>query len=180
MTFRLETERLLLRNWRAADAGPFHAMCSDPRVMAFLGPAKSSGEVEAAIARQQGFQRDHGHCFWAIERKEDGAFLGFCGLKPGPAATPLEGRVEIGWRLAVHAWGRGYAREGAEAALDWAFDRGIDSVWAMTVPANVRSWGLMARLGMERCADLDFDHPAVPADSPLLRHIVYAKRAPNL
>lgn len=172
--FRIETARLALRPWCKADADPFHTLCSDPAVMEFLGPPLSREQIDETITRQQGLQRELGYCFWPVERREDGAFLGFCGLKPGPAGTPLEGRIEIGWRLARHAWGQGYAREAAQASLDWGFANLSDhSVYAMTVLGNVRSWGLMERLGMLRRADLDFDHPALGPDDPLRPHIVY-------
>ena len=175
--FRLETGRLALRGWCDSDIAPFHAMCSDPRVMEFLGPPLSHEETAAAVSRMQHLQDTIGRCFWAIERQEDGGFIGFCGLKPGPVGTPIEGCTEIGWRLAHHAWGHGYAHEAARAALGWGFaDRPDDAIWAITVPANRRSWGLMGRLGMRRHADLDFDHPALSADDPLRRHITYSIR----
>jgi RimJ/RimL family protein N-acetyltransferase len=175
--FALSTERLILRGWRDADLAPYLAMCVDPRVMEFLGGLGTEANCAAGIARQRAGQAERGHCFWAIERQEDGAFLGFCGLKPGQEGTPIEGRVEIGWRLRADAWGQGYAREAAQASLDWAWaNLNEDAVWAITVPANVRSWGLMERLGMTRHADLDFDMPApiLPPDSPHLRHITYS------
>lgn len=174
----VETERLVLRAWREQDAEPFRVMCTDPEVMAYLGPPLSRADVEAAIIRQNGFQAAHGYCFWAVERRTDGAMLGFCGLKPGPEGTPLHQRIEIGWRLRRDAWGQGFAREAAQASLDWGFaniaSAPADGIWAMTVMANSRSWGLMERLGMTRRADLDFDHPALAADDPLLRHITYS------
>lgn len=180
MSFRLETERLVLREWQETDSAPFHAMCNDPRVMQFLGPAMSHQDIDAALDRQRGFQRDHGYCFWAMERRDDGAFLGFCGLKPGPEGTPLQDHAEIGWRLAHHAWGQSYAKEAALACLDWGFGEfRIGEIRAMTVRGNVRSWGLMERLGMERQTELDFDHPALAPDDPLRPHIVYRKLAPQ-
>lgn len=176
--FRLPTSRLVLREWRDEDVAPFHALCSDPRVMEFLGPLSTRDEAEAAVARMRALQASVGQCFWAIERLEDSAFIGFCGLKPGPAGTPLEGRTEIGWRLAHHAWGQGYAREAAQACLDWGLERhGDEGIWAITVPGNRRSWGLMERLGMVRRAELDFDHPALSLDDPLRRHITYSTGA---
>lgn len=174
------TDRLILRGWRDEDHAPLLALCRDPRVMEFLGPLQSAEEVSAAIARQRAKQTAHGHCFWAVERRADGAMLGFCGLQPGPDGTPIAGRIEIGWRLAAHAWGQGYAREAAQASLDWAWAHlPADSVWAITVPANSRSWGLMERLGMRRHANLDFDHPAVPPGSPLRAHITYGIDRPG-
>lgn len=155
-------------------------MGNDPRVMEFLGPATDRNAVEAATARQTALQRELGYCFWALERLDDGAFLGFCGLKPGPECTPLAGRTEIGWRLATHAWGVGFASEAAQASLDWGFRQlAVDAIWAMTSPGNFRSRGLMERIGMKRLADLDFDHPAMAEGDPLRRHIVFAARRPQ-
>jgi len=177
--FALPTERLMLRGWREADIAPLHAICTDPAVMTYLGPLQTRDEVAGSITRQNDVLARHGHCFWAIERRADGAMLGFCGIKPGPEGTPLHGLLEIGWRLSADAWGLGYAREAAQASLDWAFANLADPrVWAMTVLANERSRGLMTRLGMARHPDLDFDHPALPADSPLRPHIVYSIARP--
>jgi RimJ/RimL family protein N-acetyltransferase len=173
----IETERLILREWRASDADPFYAMCNDARVMEFLGPDMSREEVDAAIARQNDILKRSGHCFWALERRADGAFLGFCGIKPGPPETPIETLPEIGWRLAHAHWGRGYAREAATASIRWCWaNLADDTVWAITVRQNYRSWGLMERLGMTRCHDLDFNHPMVPDGSPIERHITYSIR----
>ncbi|MFZ5747839.1 MAG: GNAT family N-acetyltransferase [Pseudomonadota bacterium] len=176
----IETERLVLRRWEDRDRAGFHAHCSDPRVMEFLGPLMSRAEVDAALERQNGFLDSHGYCFWAVERRADGALLGFCGLKPGPAHTPLEGEVEIGWRMGYEYWGRGYAHEAAQASLEWGWwQLDVARIGAITVEANVRSWRLMERLGMIRSVADDFDHPAVPVESPLRRHITYFRARPS-
>ncbi|WP_448664435.1 GNAT family N-acetyltransferase [Sphingomonas sp. CJ20] len=167
----IETPRLLLRRWEDRDRSPFHAMCNDPRVMEFLGPHLSREQSDAAIDRQNGFHDLHGYCFWAIERRADGAFLGFCGLKPGAADTPIAGDVEIGWRLAPDFWGQGYAREAAQVSLGWGWAGGIDQVAAITTTGNLRSRGLMTRLGMQYMPDEDFDHPL--AVDALRAHVTY-------
>jgi RimJ/RimL family protein N-acetyltransferase len=173
--FAIETERLILREWREDDVAPLLAICTDPRVMKFLGPPQSEGETRAAIARQRGHQERLGHCYWALERKADSEMIGFCGLQPEPEAIPVIGGLpDIGWRLAHRAGGNGDAREAATASLDWGFaNLADDTIWAITVGANTLSWGLMDRLGMTRHHDLDFDHPNVADDSPLKRHIAY-------
>ncbi|RYE00999.1 MAG: N-acetyltransferase [Sphingomonadales bacterium] len=167
----IETPRLILRPWEDRDREPFHAMGQDERVMATLGPLLWRDEIDALIERMQGILAANGYTFWAIERRADGAFLGFCGLKPGAEDTPIEGEVEIGWRLAFEHWGQGYAREAAQASLDWAWAHGVESVAAITHTGNVRSWGLMERLGMVRAPDDDFDHPK--AIDRLRPHITY-------
>jgi RimJ/RimL family protein N-acetyltransferase len=174
----IETERLLLRRWQGGDVTPFHAMGQDSEVMRFLGPSMSLADCEATVMRMNAVADETGSCFWAVERREDGAFLGFCGIKPGAAGTPIEGKPEIGWRLARRAWGAGFAREAAAACLADAWGRNVPQVWAITVPANERSWGLMVRLGMTHVADGDFDHPAVPEGDPLRRHLTYTIARP--
>lgn len=177
--FFIDTGRLSLRPWEAEDAGPFLAMCNDAQVMEFLGPPMTRAQVDDVIERQNRFQQELGYCFWVIQPHDSPDMIGFCGLKPGPAHTPLEGRIEIGWRLARPYWGKGYAQEAASAAIDWGFaNLPVDHIWAITVAGNVRSWGLMERLGMERRDDLAFDHPALADDDPLKPHITYVKARP--
>src|SRR5690242_2159717 len=95
-----ETERLIVRTWTSADRIEYARHLNTPAVTRFVGGPQSEDDMAAAFERIEGYQRDSGHTFWAVERKADGAFLGFCGLKvtnlPG---TPVEKDVEIGWRL---------------------------------------------------------------------------------
>ncbi len=117
-------------------------------------------------------QKAIGHCFWALEARDGGEFLGFCGLKMAPLGIHgLTGFPEIGWRLARRAWGQGFASEAAQASLDWGWQMGMTRIVAMTVPANTRSQAVMQRIGMQRRPDLDFDHPLLAADNPLRPHI---------
>ena len=168
----IETERLILRRWEDRDRPVFHAQCSDPEVMRYLGPIQTREETDAAVDRQNGCLDSLGYCFWAVERRSDRALLGFCGLKPGAPDTPIADDVEIGWRLGRDYWGRGYAREAAQASLDWGWENlDVPLISAITSLANERSWGLMIRLGMVRVLDGDFDHPK--AEGALKRHILY-------
>lgn len=174
----IETERLILRRWEDRDRLVFHGHCSDPRVMAFLGPLSTRAETDAAIDRQNGFLDSHGYCFWAVERRQDGALMGFCGLKPGAEDTPIEGEIEIGWRFGHEFWGKGYAREASQASLDWGWaNLDAPAIAAITTIGNVRSWGLMERLGMVRAPEDDFDHPK--AVEWLKAHITYRIARPR-
>ena len=176
----IETYRLILRRWVDTDRPVFYRQCSDPRVMEFLGGVQTRAQTDAALDRHNGYIDSHGYGFWAVKRRADGAMLGFCGLKPGALGTPIEGRTEIGWRFGIEHWRQGYAREAAQASLDWGWaNLGEDSIWAITVPANAPSWRLMEKLGMQRHADLDFDHPAMPEDSALRGHITYSSGRPQ-
>ena len=154
-----ETKRLILREWQEADERAFYAIMNTPGVMRHLGGVQKAEEWHAAFERLRGYQRKFGHTFWIVDDRASGEIQGFCGLKlvNAPGAGRLTGTPEIGWRLRETAWGQGIAKEAAVATLDQAFDRfGYDRVISMTIPPNVESQGLMIRLGMTRCEDLDF------------------------
>lgn len=160
--FRHETDRLILRDWRDGDGDAFLRHTNTPVVMRWLGGVMDETMGERIVARLAGFPADYGFGFWVVERKDDGGdlsdeVLGFCGLKRVDFENGPVGEFEIGWRLREDAWGKGYAREAAQATLALAFER-FDAplVVALTVIGNRPSWGLMERLGMERRADLDF------------------------
>lgn len=168
----IETARLCLRDWREEDIEPFILHLNVEPVMRWLGGVRTREQQEATVReRFIPWQESLGFTFWAIERKEDGALLGFCGLKiADDSQSPVEGEVEIGWRLREDCWGRGYAKEAAAASLDFAFGRlGAERVVALTVEGNAPSWGLMVRLGMTRRPDLDYS-TALWADGPVIVH----------
>lgn len=170
----IETERLLLRQWREEDREPWASLNADPEVMEHFPASLTREENDAAMSRQVALIADTGRGFMALERRTDGAFLGFVGVKPSPADLPFGAAPEIGWRLARHAWGVGYAGEAARAALADAFARGAERVVSFTATPNLRSRAVMTRIGLHRRPDLDFDHPALPKGHRLERHVVHA------
>lgn len=173
--FRLETERLILRDWRDEDFDALAAVGRDPQVMATLGPLMSRTASADLLHRMRAMAVEYGHTFWALERLEDGRLIGFTGIIRGRDG-PVEGKLEIGWRLASGCWGRGYASEAARAALGWSkANRPGEDVYAITSITNVRSRAVMERLGMIYEPALDFDHPRVPEESRLRRHVTYRK-----
>jgi RimJ/RimL family protein N-acetyltransferase len=175
----IETERLILRPWREADVPEFARVTNTPAVMEFLGGIKEPEAFRGSYERVTASQEKNGFCFWIVERRSDGAMLGFCGLKVGNT-PPIEGEIEIGWRLREDAWGQGYAREAASATLEWAWQNlDCNRVVAITATGNKRSWGLMERLGMRRLRDMDFEHPDVPVGNKAKAHITYAIERPE-
>lgn len=175
--FRLETERLILRDWRETDWREFFRVTNTPAVMRWLGGVLDEAGMAAQRARVQASRAANGFCFWAVERCADAAMLGFCGLKRADApGSTVTGMVEVGWRLREDAWGQGFAKEAAIAAIDAGFDRfGAAEIVALTVIDNHASWGLMERLAMQRRPDLDYDDARY--DPPWRRAIVYSMTA---
>jgi RimJ/RimL family protein N-acetyltransferase len=167
----IRTDRLILRDWRDGDEHLLDRHCNTEAVMRWLGGVQPFEDQADAVERLKSYAADYGHTFWAVERREDGEFLGFCGLKRANGyCSSVSGEIEIGWRLREDAWGLGYAKESALASLEHAFTRiGARRVVALTIEENKASRGLMARLGMRRRKDLDYVDPEWPADmNPVL------------
>ena len=175
----IETGRLRLRTWRDEDRAPFAAMNADSAVMRFFPSILSKGESDAMVDRIAGRIETLGYGLFAVERRADGTFLGFTGFSTAPARTPVEGEVEIGWRLAKSSWRQGFAYEAASACMEW-FWRATDfpRFVSFTARTNEPSWRLMRKLGLVHRPDLDFDHPDVPPGNPLRPHVVYVMERP--
>lgn len=174
----LNTHRLVLRGWREPDLGAWAAMNADPEVRAYFPGLLTREQSEASVARFQADLEGRGWGWWALEVRATGEFIGFAGLDPVEQAMPFTG-VEIGWRLARPAWGRGYATEAARAVLAFGFERlGLAEILAVTAVGNLRSQAVMRRLGMTRDPADDFDDPTVP-EGPLRRSVLYRLGAPD-
>jgi RimJ/RimL family protein N-acetyltransferase len=170
----LETERLILRDWRVEDLETFAAINADPRVMEFFPSCLSRPESDELAGRISARLRERGWGLYAVESRRTGQFLGFTGLSvPGfhAAFTPC---VEIGWRIALAAWGQGIATEAARAVVQFAFsDLALQELVSFTSTCNLRSRRVMEKLGMTHRPEDDFDHPAIPQGHPLRPHVLY-------
>ena len=123
-------------------------------------------ESDALADRIRAHFVERGFGLWAVEVPGVADFAGFIGLSVPSFEAHFTPCVEVGWRLAAELWGRGYATEGARAALDFGFERlGLEEIVSFTVPANVRSRRVMERLGMRHSPADDFDHPRASAGS---------------
>lgn len=169
-----QTERLLLRTWRADDLEPFAAMSADDEVMRYFPMRHDRAETEAHIRLITRNLEHYGFGWWAVEVPGVFDFAGFTGLFMPRFHAHFTPCFEIGWRLRRDAWGQGFATEAAEACLDFAFERlGLNEVVSMAVAANRRSRAVMERLGMTRRPEDDFGHPKIPYDHALRRHVLY-------
>jgi RimJ/RimL family protein N-acetyltransferase len=164
----LRTRRLLLRRWRDDDRSAFHALNSDPAVMATIGPVMSRSDSDAFMNRIEQRFREHRFGLWCVDR--GGEPIGFTGL----SVPWFRDGVEVGWRIRSEHWGQGYAPEAATECLKYAFEEiALDEVISFTAVTNVKSRRVMEKIGLVRDADGDFDHPGVPEGSPLRAHVLY-------
>ncbi len=141
----LETDRLLLRQWRESDFEPYAEICADPEVMRYVG-GKAMSRLEAW--RHMAFIIGHwqllGYGHFAVEEKATGKFVGRLGFL-NPAGWPA---FEIGWTLGRDSWGKGYATEGARRALEYAFaELDKSHVISLIHPENEASKRVARRLG---------------------------------
>ena len=155
MRTQIETERLVLRLPRLEDAGAWGAATGDAEVMHYIGG--SEGAASQSIERFLERWEANGFGQYAVERREDSAFLGRLGLlvwdRRGWRRSTLPeagdaGEVELGWALVRDHWGHGYATEAAAAVRDaaWA-DLGLDRLVSLIHPDNARSVRVAERLG---------------------------------
>lgn len=170
----LRTARTLLRPWRESDREPWYAMSADPRVMEFFPSTYTRERADETFARFRDGLAERGYGWWALEIPGVMPFAGTVAIAHVPADVPCAPAVEVGWRLAVAAWGHGFATEAAAEALRFGFATlEIDEIVAFTAAINVRSRRVMERLGMRHDRARDFAHPRIGDDSPLKAHVLY-------
>jgi RimJ/RimL family protein N-acetyltransferase len=168
---------LRLRDWRDDDVEAYAAMNADPRVTEFFVKEYTRAHSEAAAVAIRAQLRRDGFGWWAVEERDGNRFVGTIVLQSVPFHAAFTPAYEIGWRFASNYWGRGYATEGARAALDYAFaDLHWPEVVAFTASNNLRSQRVMERLGMTHDARDDFDHPKIEPGHALARHLLYRIR----
>lgn len=176
----IKTERLILRQWTDADLPLFAAMNADPDVMEFFPAPLSVEESNQLADKIQKELREKEYGLWAVEVPEVSQFIGFIGLHLANFDAPFCPCVEIGWRLAKEFWGKGYATEGAKAALEYAFNTlDLEEVLSFTAEINKRSRKVMQRLGMRHDPTGSFDHSMVPDGHPVKHHVLYRLRNPK-
>jgi RimJ/RimL family protein N-acetyltransferase len=149
-----ETERLILRDWRADDLTEYAAMLADREVTQFIWGADTLHDTWRRMTMIAGHDVLRGYTLWAVERKADRAFIGRVGLW-NPEGWPA---VEVGWALARDAWGHGFATEAARAALDFGFHNlDVDRLVSHIEPENTRSQAVARRLNETRKQFVEFE-----------------------
>ena len=144
--FTLETARLTLRMFRSEDLDAYAEMCADPEVMQYINDGKvlSREETWRDMAAILGHWELRGYGLWAAEERATQTLIGRIGYW-NPEGWP---GFEVGWMLGRQYWGRGFAIEGARAALQHAFlVLSVSHVISLIHPANARSIRVAQNLG---------------------------------
>lgn len=169
------SERLGFRTWTDADLPAMAAINSDAAVMRYFPALQSEAETAIALQRFRNMYVEKGYCFYAVDTLAGQEFIGFIGLSWITYDAPFTPCAEMGWRLSPHAWGKGYATEGAKRCQDHAFHTlALDRVVAVAPLVNAPSIHVMEKCGMKPL--LEFSHPLLAAHPRLQPCVCYEAR----
>lgn len=151
----LETERLILREFRKEDADMMYQLNLDPEVIQYTGDTAFEN-IEAAgkfLEKYDHYQK-YGLGRWAVIRKADGEFLGWCGLK----YDTRKEEYDIGFRFFKKHWNKGYATESAQACIQLGFEKfGMKTIVGRAMQKNLASISVLQKIGLSFDKAFDFD-----------------------
>jgi ribosomal-protein-alanine N-acetyltransferase len=173
---RIESERVLLREWQSSDLEPWIALNLDPDNLRYFPRTYTAQESTESFRRISELLEKNHYGLWAAEEKTSREFMGFIGLAkqdlPEISFMPCH---EIGWRLDKKYWGKGYATEGTKVALAYGLtELEIPTIYSYTSFYNLPSINVMKKIGLRQRQELTFEHPRIEVGSPLRTHIVYS------
>ena len=152
----LQTERLVLRNWQESDVDHYLVLAGDVGYHCFSRPGRflvHSAEEAHVKVRERMFLFDRRKLGkFPIFLRDTGEFIGTCGMEP----FDLDGHseVELGYRLCLKFWGKGYASEAAAAMLDYGLrDLKLAKIMAFVLSQNKASVKILEKLGFQYLRD---------------------------
>ena len=153
----LETDRLVLRPWRVAEAARQRELWTerDPRVPPHRRIDEDGNPTVADFEESIRTHQTSSTGLLAVERKAAGDVIGYCGLiesDRGAAAEP-----ELAFELLRRVWSQGYATEASRAVLDWARSSGYERVWATVWDWNTASRRVLAKIGFDETERKEVD-----------------------
>jgi RimJ/RimL family protein N-acetyltransferase len=160
----LETPRLILRQFTAADVDNLFDLNSDPEVMRHLTGGRPTPRDEIRdqiIPFHRGvYDRLDRLGTWAAESAATGEFIGWFHFRPGPDADADAGNIDLGYRLRRPAWNNGYATEGSRALIDRGFtDLGVERVFAHTMSVHAASRHVLEKCGLTLVRTIPYKGP---------------------
>ncbi|MDE6240771.1 MAG: GNAT family N-acetyltransferase [Muribaculaceae bacterium] len=167
----IETDRMILRPWKAEDLPLFAKMNKDARVMRYFPSTLSEEQTESFYNRIQSEFERNGWGLYAVELKSNVTFIGYVGLHEIGFDADFTPGVEIGWRLDADYHNQGLATEAAKEVLKLAKKKGMQRLYSFTAKQNAPSERVMQKIDMKKVGE--FEHPNLSSDSPLRTHVLY-------
>ena len=170
--YLFRSARLGFRNWLDTDLEIMDAINTDPLVMEFFPGIKTREETSNFIVRMQQELAAKGFCYFAVDKLDDGKFIGFIGLSEQTFMSDFTPCIDIGWRLHSLEWGQGFATEGAKACLAYGFETlQLPSICSIAPAINTKSENVMKKIGMEKVKN--FKHPLLKGNERLEECVLY-------
>ncbi|MCP4458773.1 MAG: GNAT family N-acetyltransferase [Cytophagales bacterium] len=174
--YLFESERLGFRTWHGSDIANMAEINADPTVMEFFPSTQTLEQTQEFIERMRKNYNKSGYCYFAVDKLENGKFIGFIGLSNQDFKSDFTPCVDIGWRLKQSEWGKGYATEGAKRCLNFAFNELKLNIIKSHAPVlNLKSKQVMKKLGMNKVQT--FNHPLLAGDERLQECVLYEIKA---
>jgi ribosomal-protein-alanine N-acetyltransferase len=151
----IETNRCYLRELSVVDAQHFYDLNADAEVIKYTGD-KAFGNVSEAKSFLENYNQYelYGYGRWAVIKKSDNEFLGWCGLKYSPDLD----EVDLGFRFFRKHWNQGYATETAKACIDYGFNHlQLTKIVGRAMEANIGSIKVLEKAGLTFVGKFDFD-----------------------
>lgn len=172
MNYLFTSERLGFRAWQASDINAMQEINSDACVMEFFPALQTIEQTAAFIDRMNRQLAEKDFCYFAVDILATNEFIGFIGLSEQHYPADFTPCVDIGWRLKSSAWGQGFATEGANRCLQYAFEQlSIKEVYAIAPKVNLKSERIMQKIGMVK--QYEFEHPLLMNAERLRTCVLY-------
>jgi RimJ/RimL family protein N-acetyltransferase len=140
--------------------------------MEFFPAMPTKEQTTAFVVRMQEQFAERGFCYFAVDKLETGTLIGFIGISLQTFEAAFTPCIDIGWRIASSEWNQGYATEGANRCLDYAFDvLKLDNIFAIAPKLNVKSAHIMTKIGMQKLDE--FEHPSLMNAEHLKTCVLY-------
>ncbi|EEI93036.1 acetyltransferase, GNAT family [Sphingobacterium spiritivorum ATCC 33300] len=166
------SDRLGFRNWDLADIDKLYKINTDRKVMEFFPDVSTKEQTTEFVHRMKRQFEDKAFCYFAVEKLEDTAFIGFIGLSEQTYTADFTPCVDIGWRISSTEWNKGYATEGAKRCLDYARNvLKLQEVYAVAPKINLKSEHIMKKIGLKK--QYEFEHPLLTNNERLRTCVLY-------
>ncbi|CAM1368445.1 GNAT family N-acetyltransferase [Tenacibaculum xiamenense] len=170
--YLFKSKRLGFRNWKESDKPKMGMINSDPKVMEYFPKIPTQQETNQHIDRMRTQFSENGYCYFAVDKLENGEFIGFIGIAEQTFESDFTPCVDIGWRLARTEWGQGFATEGAKRCLEYAFNEiGLRNIKSICPEINDKSESVMKKIGMKKTKS--FYHPLLSEYKELQKCVLY-------
>lgn len=166
------SQRLGFRNWESTDIEEMFQINADKGVMEFFPGIATKEQTIDFIERMKNQFAHKGFCYFAVDKLENGEFIGFIGLSEQTYEAEFTPCIDIGWRIKRNEWNKGFATEGAKRCLDYALnDLKIKEIYSIAPKINTKSEHIMTKIGLKK--QYEFEHPLLIKDERLKICVLY-------